>query len=57
MSLFSYSEGAIGGIELIAARRSLLDTNTAYAEALFDHAVSTAELERAVGQDPEGTQQ
>jgi outer membrane protein TolC len=47
--LESYHEGEIAGIELIEARRSLNEVNTAHAEALCAYAVARAALERAVG--------
>jgi len=52
MFVFSYQEGAIGGIELIDARRTLIDGRRAYADALFDYAVALATLEKAVGRQP-----
>ncbi len=57
MYLFSYRQGEIGGIELVEARRSLLEVRTSYAAALFDHAVAVAALARAVGQNLEGAHQ
>jgi cobalt-zinc-cadmium efflux system outer membrane protein len=50
MFAFSYAEGEIGGLELIAARRSLLQVRAAYAQALYDGSVAAAALARAVGQ-------
>lgn len=47
--LFSYQQGEIGGIELIEARRTLLEARRAYADALFTFNVALAALERAVG--------
>jgi outer membrane protein TolC len=49
MFAFAYAEGEIEGLELIAARRTLLETRQAYAEALYESAVATAALWRAVG--------
>ena len=49
MFLFSYHEGAIGGIEIIEARRTLIESRKLYADALFEYALATASLERAVG--------
>jgi cobalt-zinc-cadmium efflux system outer membrane protein len=49
MFAFAYAEGEIEGLELIAARRTLLETRQAYAEALFERGVATAALRRAVG--------
>lgn len=54
MYVFSYEQGEINGLELNAARLSLVDTYTAYAEAGFDYAVAVATLERVIGQEPEG---
>lgn len=50
MFLFSFQEGEIGGIELIEARRSLIESRQAYADALFNYAVTIAALEKSVGQ-------
>jgi len=50
MFLFSYQEGEIGGIELIEARRTLIDARKSYADALFNYDVSLAALEKSVGQ-------
>jgi cobalt-zinc-cadmium efflux system outer membrane protein len=47
--LFSFQEGEIGGIELIDARRGLLEARRAYADALYDHSLTTAALERSIG--------
>jgi cobalt-zinc-cadmium efflux system outer membrane protein len=49
MFAFSYQEGEIGGLELIAARRSLLQARQSYAEALYNSNVAFAALDRAVG--------
>lgn len=49
MFAFSYQEGEIGGLDLIAARRTLLQVRQAYVEALFDSRVAAAALDRAVG--------
>ncbi len=47
--LFSFQEGEVSGIELIDARRSLLEARRAYADALYDHSLAIAVLEKAVG--------
>jgi cobalt-zinc-cadmium efflux system outer membrane protein len=47
---FSYQEGELDGLDLIAARRTLLDVRQAYADALFTHKVALAALNRAMGQ-------
>lgn len=52
--LFSFQEGEIGGIELIDARRSLLEARKAYADALYNHSLTIAALERSVGGSLEG---
>jgi len=52
--LFSFQEGETSGIELIEARRSLLEARRAYADALYDHSLTIAELERTVGGPLEG---
>jgi cobalt-zinc-cadmium efflux system outer membrane protein len=52
MFAFAYAEGEIEGLELIAARRTLLETRQAYAEALYESGVATAALQRAVGGSP-----
>jgi outer membrane protein TolC len=54
MFLFSYQEGEIGGIELIEARRTLIDARTSYADAQFNYGVAIAALEKSIGQKLEG---
>jgi outer membrane protein TolC len=54
MFLFSYQEGEIGGIELIEARRTLIEARTSYADALFNYGVALAALEKSIGQKIEG---
>jgi len=54
MFLFSFQEGEIGGIELIEARRTLIEARKSYADALFNHDVTLAALEKSVGQSFEG---
>jgi outer membrane protein TolC len=49
MYLFSYQQGEIGGIELIAAQRTLSEARRAYVHSLFDYDVAIASLEKAVG--------
>jgi cobalt-zinc-cadmium efflux system outer membrane protein len=49
MSMISYKEGKIGSIELIEARRSLVEVKQAYAETLFNHRLAAAELEKFLG--------
>jgi len=57
MFLFSYQEGEIGGIELIDARRTLIEARTSYADALFNYGVALAALEKSIGQKLEGERQ
>jgi outer membrane protein TolC len=54
MFLFSYQEGEIGGIELIDARRTLIEARTSYADALFNYGVALAALEKSIGQKLKG---
>ncbi len=53
MFLFSYQEGEIGGIELIEARRTLVETRKSYANALYNYDASLAALEKSIGQSLE----
>jgi outer membrane protein TolC len=57
MFLFSYQEGEIGSIELIAARRTLLESARSYADALFNYEDALAVLERSIGHTLEGERQ
>lgn len=52
--LFSFEEGEIGGLELIEARRTLVEARKAYAEALYVYNMTLAALERSVGRSLEG---
>jgi len=54
MFLFSYQEGEIGSIELIDARRTLLEARKSYADALYNHGIALAALEKSIGQTFEG---
>jgi len=54
MFSFSYQEGEISSIELIDARRTLLEARQAYADALFYYDVSLAALELSIGYSLEG---
>jgi len=56
MMLFSFQEGEIGGIELIEARRTLIESNKSYADALYNYAVALAALEKSIGQSFQGEQ-
>ena len=57
MFLFSYQEGEIGSIELIEARRTLLEARKSYADALYNHGVALAALEKSIGLTFEGESQ
>ena len=50
MLLFSYEEGEISGIELIDARKTLIDTKKSYGDALFNYDVALASIEKSTGQ-------
>jgi outer membrane protein TolC len=54
MFLFSFQEGEIGGIELIEARRTLIEARKSYADAIYNYDVTIAALEKSVGQTLEG---
>jgi outer membrane protein TolC len=56
MFLFSFQEGEIGGIELIEARRTLVEARKSYADALYNYDITLAALEKSVGQSLEGEQ-
>lgn len=47
--LFSFKEGQIGGLDLIEARRTWIESRITYAEHLCQHAISLAALARAMG--------
>ncbi|MBN2265256.1 MAG: TolC family protein [Candidatus Aminicenantes bacterium] len=51
---FSFQEGEVGGIELIDARRTLLEVRKSYADALYSYRITLAALERSVGEPLEG---
>jgi len=57
MFLFSYQEGEIGGIELIDARRTMMEARISYADALFNYDVALAALEKSIGYKLEGDAQ
>jgi outer membrane protein TolC len=57
MYLFSFQEGEIGGIELIEARRTLLETRKSYADALFNYDAALAALEKSIGSQSLGGEQ
>jgi cobalt-zinc-cadmium efflux system outer membrane protein len=50
MFLFSFQEGELGGLDLIASRRALLEARQGYLDALYMYAVAISALERATGQ-------
>jgi outer membrane protein TolC len=54
MFLFSYQEGEISSIELIDARRTLIEARKSYADALYNYEAALAALEKSVGQKLEG---
>jgi len=56
MFLFSFQEGEIGGIELIEARRTLIEARKSYTDALFNYDITLAALEKSVGQSLKGEQ-
>ena len=47
--LFSFQEGEIAGIELIEARRTLIEARRSYADAQYVYNLTLAGLERSVG--------
>jgi outer membrane protein TolC len=55
--LFSFQEGEIGGIELIEARRTLIEARKSYADALYNYDITLAALEKSIGQSLEGEPQ
>jgi outer membrane protein TolC len=57
MYLFSYQEGEIGSIELIDARRTLVEARKSYADALYNYSIALAALEKSVGQPFIGEEQ
>jgi len=54
MMLFSFQEGEMGGIELIDARRTLIEANKSYADALFNYNLALAALEKSIGHSFQG---
>jgi outer membrane protein TolC len=49
MFLYSFQEGQIGGLDLIEARRTWIEARLSYAQTLYQHAVSMAALDKALG--------
>ena len=56
MFSFSYQEGEISSIELIDARRTLIESQTSYADALFNYRTAIAALEKSIGQPLEANE-
>jgi outer membrane protein TolC len=54
--LFSFQEGEITGIELIEARRTLIESLKSYADALYVYNMALASLEKSVGEPLHGGQ-
>jgi len=54
VSLLSYREGKIGGIDLIEAQKTLLEIKMTYSESLLNYRLALAELERCVGEEIPG---
>lgn len=57
MFSFSYQEGEISSIELIDARRTLIESQSSYADALFNYRAAIAALEKSIGQPLKGNKQ
>lgn len=49
MLQFSFQQGEIAGLELIAARRTLVAARLGYADALYNHAAAVAAVEKSAG--------
>jgi cobalt-zinc-cadmium efflux system outer membrane protein len=49
MLQFSFQQGEIGGLELIASRRTLVTARLGYADALYNHALAVAAVDMAAG--------
>jgi len=54
--LYSFQEGEITGIELIEARRTLIESLESYADALYVYNLALAALEKSIGEPLEGGQ-
>ena len=54
MFSYSYKEGDISSLELIDARRTLIESQTSYVDALFNYRLAIAALEKSIGQPLEG---
>ena len=57
MFMYSYKEGDISSLELIDARRTLIESQTSYVDALFNYRLAIAALEKSIGQPLEGNNQ
>jgi outer membrane protein TolC len=57
MFSYSYQEGEISSIELIDARRTLIESQTSYVDALFNYRIAIAALEKSIGQPLEGNKE
>lgn len=53
---YSFQEGEISGIELIEARRTLIEARESYADALFVYNMALSSLEKAAGVPIEGVE-
>lgn len=49
MFSYSYKEGDISSLELIDARRTLIESQTSYVDALFNYRLALAALEKSIG--------
>ena len=49
MLLYSYQEGEINGIELIEARKTLIETRISYLDAIYNYDTSIISIEKSVG--------
>ncbi len=49
MYLLSYQEGEIGGMELIDARRTLIESHFSYVDSLLNYRMALAALEKSIG--------
>jgi outer membrane protein len=57
MFSYSYKEGDISSLELIDARRTLIESQTSYVDALFNYRLAIAALEKSIGQPLEGNKE
>jgi outer membrane protein TolC len=55
MFSYSYKEGDISSLELIDARRTMIESQTSYVDALFNYRLAIAALEKSIGQPLEGS--